>query len=257
MKIFFYAIICCTITCLYPKSAFPQINIEQYRAKKQDNGFAGSIDFEVSHRAGNVEITTMDVESHVDHLWNSMHSFIIVRNDYGWQGGKQYSSEGLIHLRHVFRTQSPFQPEIFLQSDYNNKRLLTYRALAGLGVRRVLYTHSKIELWAGTAFMPEHEEFDVDETNSQEKDVTVLRWSNYITTSAPIGENTHWTSTMYIQPEFGNFGDIRILANTKLSIKLFIKWSLDINFNLRYDSEPPDNIKSLDTELKPGFSIEF
>ncbi len=242
---------------LYAHAAYAQVNIEKFRNNAQVSGFSGIIEFDVSHRTGNVELTTLEVEGRLNHVRDTMQSFIIVRNDYGWQGGKQFSNEGLIHVRHVFRTQSALQPEIFIQSDYNKNRLLNYRALAGLGVRRVLYSSANMVFKAGTALMPEREEYDVDSTNSQNKEVTVFRWSNYITANIPVGEHFRWTSTTYIQPDVENFGDIRVLADTELSIKLFTRWRLVIAFNLRYDSEPPDGIESLDTELEPGLVFEF
>jgi len=257
VKYTLYTAVCYILVSLYAHAACAQVNIEKFRDSTQVAGYSGIIELDISHRTGNVELTTMEVESRLDHVRDTMQSFVIVRNDYGWQGGKQFSNEGLIHVRHVFRTKSALQPEIFVQSDYNKNRLLNYRALAGLGVRRVLYSSTNMVFKAGTALMPEHEEYDVDGTNSQNKEVTVLRWSNYITTNIPIGEHTRWTSTTYIQPDLEDFGDIRVLADTELSIKLFTQWSLVIAFNLRYDSEPPDGIESLDTELEPGLVFEF
>ena len=257
MRCTFYTAVWYILVCLYAHAACAQVNIEKLRNNAQKAGFSGTIELDVSHRTGNVELTTMEVESRLDHVRDTMQSFVIIRNDYGWQGGKQFSNEGLIHVRHVFRTQSAVQPEIFVQSDYNKKRLLTYRALAGLGVRRVLCRNANMAFTAGTAFMPEREEYNVDDTNSQNKEVTVFRWSNYISANIPLCKHTRWTSTTYIQPDLEDFGDIRVLADTELSIKLFTQWSLVIAFNLRYDSEPPDGIESIDTELEPGLVFVF
>ena len=257
MKYTLYTAVWYILVSLYAHTGCAQVNIEKFRNTTQDSGYSGIIEFDVSHRTGNVELTTLEVESRLDHVRDTMQSFVIIRNDYGWQGGKQFSNEGLIHVRHVFRTQSAFQPEIFVQTDYNKKRLLNYRALAGLGIRRVLYSTTNMAFKAGTALMPEREEYDVDGANSQNKTVSVLRWSNYITTNIPLGGHTRWTSTTYIQPDLADFADIRVLADTELSIKLYTQWSLVIAVNLRYDSEPPDGIESLDTELKPGLVLIF
>ena len=92
MRCKIYTPLCYVLVCLYLHTACAQVNIEKFRDTTQDSGYSGIIELDVSHRTGNVELTTMEVESRLDHVRDTMQSFVIVRNDYGWQGGKQFSS---------------------------------------------------------------------------------------------------------------------------------------------------------------------
>ena len=63
--------------------------------------------------------------------------------------------------------------------------------------------------------------------------------------------------TTYIQPRCADFKDIRILTETVLQVELSKHVSLTVPFSMRYDSEPPDDIRSLDTSLGTGLVLNF
>ena len=220
-------------------------------------GYSGLVELDVSHRTGNVELTTLEVKLRLDRRSEKMHSFLVLETEHGWQGGRQFSNDGLIHARNVFLLRPALQPEIFIQSNYDRGRFLTYRLLVGVGIRSSLTSRENIELSVGTALMPEHEEYDLQKTNSHELEVTALRWSNYISQYIQFANNTRWTSTFYIQPDMADFKDIRLLLNSELALKLFKRFSLVIAYSLQYDSRPPDDVESLDMKLEPGVVLEF
>lgn len=242
---------------LYPSLIFAQVNIEQFRKTLNKQGFSGNVALDISSRTGNVDVTELTIENRTDYLWKDMNTFIIARGDYGWEGGDQYSDEALVHVRHVFRLPSHLQPEVFAQVDYNKKRRLMFRGLGGGGVRFALQTGEKSAFWYGTTFIFEHERLDVRKNDSHEKETTDVRWSNYITTNITFTENLQWTSTTYLQPCIGDFGDIRILHDMNITIAIIEQLSWIIGFQMRYDSEPPDTIKSLDTTLRNGLALSF
>ena len=242
---------------IFTSYAGAQVNIEKFRKAKDDGVYSRYVKLDFSSRTGNVDITNIDVECRSNYLWKAMNTFIIITGDYGWQGGKRYSNEALAHLRHVFRSGMLWQPEVFTQVDYNKKRLLSSRELIGGGFRCAIYKSTKNKLWYGTSIMLEHERYDLEKSNSHEDIVTVTRWSNYVTANVNFNELTQLVSTVYIQPQFGNLEDIRILGETYLKIEIGELLSLVITFNIRYDSQPPDNIKLLDTEIIPGLVLNF
>ncbi|MFC1528552.1 DUF481 domain-containing protein [Candidatus Latescibacterota bacterium] len=234
-----------------------QVNIEKFRKAGDDERYSGYVELDFSSRTGNVDIKSIAIECRSNYRWRAMDTFMIVTGNYGWQGGKRYSNEALAHLRHVFRSGMLWQPEVFIQVDYNKKRLLSSRELFGGGFRCAVYKSTKNNLWYGTSIMLEHERYDLEENNSHDDIVAVARWSNYVTTTVNVNERTEFISTVYVQPCLRTFEDIRILGETDLKIELGEQLSFVMTFNLRYDSKPPDNIKVLDTEIKPGLVLNF
>ena len=65
------------------------------------------------------------------------------------------------------------------------------------------------------------------------------------------------TSTTYLQPAVGNFGDLRTLANLRIATSVTNELDLTVSFDLRYDSGPPDGISALDTSLRTGLRYTY
>lgn len=243
--------------CIIECDAPAQVNIEKFRRKQMEEGYSGFIELDLTHKTGNVELTELEVEGRLDRRSKRSHSFLIIETGYGWQGGRRFSNEGLVHARHVFGGRPALQPELFIQYNYDRERLLNFRLLAGAGIRSVLYGSDDLQLSLGTTLMPEHEEYDLDASNSHDRKVTVLRWSSYLAKSIRFGESAAWTSTFYVQPDVEDFDDVRLLLDSALSVDILDKLSIVVEFSLLYDSEPPDGIESLDTELEPGLVFRF
>lgn len=247
----------CLSLYLLPSAASCQVNIEKFRRKQPEKGYSGFLGLDVTHETGNVELTELEVDSRLDRRSDRSHSLLIVQSEYKWEGGRRFSNDGLAHARQVFTRRPLLQPEFFVQYNYDRERFLTYRLLAGAGLRSELYRKESFHLMMGTTLMPEHEEYDLDASNSHERKVTVLRWSSYISKSLRIGDIAGWTSTFYIQPDTEDFADVRMLVDSAFSIEVTGRLSLVVGFSLMYDSEPPDGIETLDTELEPGLVLTF
>jgi putative salt-induced outer membrane protein YdiY len=71
------------------------------------------------------------------------------------------------------------------------------------------------------------------------------------------GETFLLTSTTYLQPMIAEPGDVRILENLALVVGITSGVGLTVRFDLRYDSRPPDTIRSLDTSLLTGVTLGF
>ena len=248
------------LVCLFFSNLiYAQVNTEKFRKTIYHEGLSGYIESDLSSRSGNVDIIEVNIENRNDYVWKNMNtnSFLIMQGNYGWQGGTQYSDEALVHLRHVLRIKTKLQPELFAQIDYNKKRLLMFRGLLGGGLRFAVYNHNKTKLWYGTAFMLENERLDLYDTDFHKKEVSVIRWSNYFSFNVDFNDQLNWTSTTYFQPLINYLGDTRILGETNLKVGLIEQLSLVLGFKLRYDSEPPKGIKSLDTTLRSGIGFTF
>lgn len=234
-----------------------QVNIEQYRVGTEKTGYSGRISAAVSTRSGNVDVTTLDLEHRSDLAGDGIRTFLVARGEYGWQGGNRYSDEALAHLRHIRGTGGRVQPEAFIQADYNHKRLLTSRELAGAGVRIGIMGGERGTLWWGTAIMGEHEKYDLPAGALHPGEETVGRWSNYLTGRLALGGHADIALTGYIQPRLDAMDDLRVLNESVLSVVAVGELSVTVTFRLRYDSDPPDGVDEMDTTLKTGISLTF
>ena len=237
-----------------------QVNIEQYRTGAEETGYAGRISAAVSTRSGNVDVTTLDLEHRSDLVGDGIRTFLVARGEYGWQGGSSYSNEMLAHVRHIRGTGGRVRAETFIQADYNLKRRLKSREIAGAGVRIGVMGGTGGTggtLWFGTAIMGEHEVYDLPAGAVHTDEETVGRWSNYLTGHLALGGHVDIALTGYIQPRLDAMDDLRVLNESALTVKAAGGLSVTVTFRLRYDSDPPDGVEEMDTTLKTGITLAF
>ena len=236
---------------------FSQVNTEKHRTPKDAVGFSGHIEVDANIKTGNTEKTEVGVEGRGDYKTPRSLTFIIFQSDYEWVGSTRSSDMGLLHLRHVENFNDSLMIEFFGQIDYNKKILLNNRELIGAGLRYRLFNFSNGDIHIGSAFMFEHENYNLDETDSHPDEVQTSRWSNYLTYFQAVNANVTLSSVLYYQPAFSDFGDVRILNENNMKAGLSQSLSVLVTFRLRYDSIPPDEIEKTDTETRIGLSYSF
>lgn len=234
-----------------------QVNTEKYRTPDTLKGFAGYFEFSGTIKTGNSEKTEAGVDGRIDWKLSSVTTFLIFESDYEWVNGNRTSNEGLIHLRHVRNITRLLDIEFFGQVNYDKKVLIDNRELIGAGIRHKFLNFSTGDLTLGTAYMFEHENFNLPENAVHLPEVNVHRWSNYLSYFLGINPYVNFGGVVYYQPMFDNFSDYKLLAENSLTVKLTELISLSINFKLRHDSDPPDGIKQTDTKTDLGIAFKF
>ena len=234
-----------------------QINIEKFRSKSDKLGFSGTIKLNFTMLTGNKEVKLFGLEGRTDYQAKNYYTFLVAKGGYGWQGGKQFSNEALLHLRYVLKTSTIINPEVFAQIDYNKARLLLSRSLEGVGLRFIASQSKRSALNIGVSVMYEHEKLDLPSNSIHPKDYSNIRLSNYLSYFLILKKGVNIASVVYYQPKINYFADARLLSENSLLVNLTGHMGLAVEFNLRFDSKPPDNVNALDTKTKVGFSYSF
>lgn len=236
---------------------FSQINTEKYRNSNDSTGFSTSVDVDFSANTGNVDFQQFGAGGRLNYNWGESYTFLVFKGALGWTNGKQYSNDALVHLRNVNTLNEVLQLELFTQLDYNKKRLLNVRELIGAGLRYKIFSDEFMKFRLALAYMYEIEKYDLQINSIHPANRYANRMSSYITFEIKIQENLGITSITYYQPEISMFDDYRVLSDNSLSVALGKVIDLNINFSLRFDSNPPDNIEDLDTATKVGITFNF
>jgi len=247
-----------TILCiLFYVQIEAQINIEKFNNLADNIGSSGKVSVYLSAKTGNTDIQQFGADGRLNYSGQNYSTFLVGKGEYGWNKGKEFSNNALLHLRYIRKDYTMLSTEVFGQINYNKKRLLLFRSLLGGGVRIILTKDSLKSFVFGTSYMFEHEKLELD-NNSQHSNLTNHhRWNNYLSFSNNFSKNARISIVVYAQPRFSDFKDIRLLSENHLGVVLTEKLSLSINFALMYDSRPPDGIKNLDTNSKLGFTIKL
>lgn len=221
-------------------SARAQVNIEALRPTELPTGRSGSVGGNLTVRTGNVDFVQLDIEGRHNVVEEGVTTLAIGTGGIGLLGRSRFASSGLFHFRRTHEWLDWLSPEWYAQVNYDRPQLLRFPWWPGGGGRFGVARGEWGEFGAGTALMMEHERLAVPDTASHPPETTTLRWSNFLTLRVVPSQRLVVTSTSYVQPEFRNPGDVRVLENLRLASSITDTVSLTVAFDLRYDSDPPD-----------------
>lgn len=251
LKLFLFSLITLTSQNL------AQINTERFRQDSDSAGISGKVDIDALAQTGNTDFQFIGLGGRLNYNRIKSYSFFVFSGGYGWNKGEQFSNELIAHLRNVERLNDWIQFEAFLQFDYNKKRKLLSREIAGAGLRYKILTTENFKFRLGTAYFYEIENYDLNENSIHKKNVNTHRLSTYSTFEYQIKEGVGFLSVTYIQPDIAEFSDYRLISENTLTFDISELISINVKFNLRYDATPPDEIRDTDTATRIGISFKF
>lgn len=234
-----------------------QVNIEALRRDDPPLGRSGSFDGSLTVRTGNVDFVQLGLGGRHYVVDERSTTLLVGEGGIGFLSRDRFASSGLFHLRRTYRLGTWVSPEWYTQANYDRAQRLRFRVLVGSGARTGVARGAWGQFGAGTAVMLEHERLALPDTAVHPRRTTVPRSSSFLTLRITPGERLVVTSTTYVQPELGDFGDVRILENMRLASEITEELALTVSFDLRYDSRPPDGIARLDTTLRTGVTYSY
>ena len=246
-----------TLPITLPNSVSAQVNVEALRQDDPPLGRSGTFGGDLTVRTGNVQLVQLNLNARLYKVTESVTTLIVGSGGLGLQGGTRFASSGLLHYRETYRNDKLISPEWYGQLNYDRPQLLDFRAVAGGGGRTSFARGEWGQFGMGAALFLEHERLDLTEAAVHDDQTTSVRGSYFLTLRLVPNDNLVITSTMYLQPVVGNWGDLRTLATFQLATSVSDEWDLTVSFDLRYDSEPPDDISALDTTLRTGLRYAY
>ena len=240
-----------------PLPVSAQVNVEALRQEDPPLGYSGTFGGDLTLRTGNVELVQVDLNARLYMVTESVTTLMVGNGGLGLQGGSRFASSGLLHYRETYRYNDLISPEWYGQLNYDRPQLLDFRVVTGGGARASFANGEWGEFGMGAALFLEHERLDLSDAAVHDNRTTAIRGSYFLTLRLVPNENLVITSTTYLQPAVGNWGDLRTLANFRVAASVTDELDLTVSFDLRYDSEPPDEISALDTSLRTGLRYTY
>ena len=233
-----------------------QVNVEALRQDDPPLGRSGSFGGDLTVRTGNVDLVQIDLNARLYRVTESVRRLMVGNGGLGFQGGSRFASSGLLHYRETYRYNDLISPEWYGQLNYDQPQLLDFRAVAGGGARTSFASGEWGQFGMGAALFLEYERLDLPDTVVHDDQTTVVRGSYFLTLRLVPSETFVITSTTYLQPAVGDWGDLRTLANLRLAASVTDELDLTVSFDLRYDSRPHE-ISALDTSLRAGLRYTY
>lgn len=247
-------------------TAAAQVNTEAMASQVDDAGWAWEFAGSVVLKRGNSDSTAIGVGSQLRYL--TLHTDpdlpdggepwfrdrFLVAGDFSFEAssGERVDNKAFAHVRWTRMWIPRVGHEIYSQVEYAEFRRLNRRTLFGAGGRFVIANQKNAQLWFGSGYFVELEDYDLADIEPVdfERRPTNHRWNNYVSLKVNDDEErVVWTNTLYVQPRFDWFEDVQILYDGSVNFVILGPLSIGLVVELVYDSKPVPGVEKTDVKL--------
>jgi len=216
-------------------------------------GFDGEFGFYLNLSQGNTEYE--EYGSSLTFQWRGQHQRVRGMASGRWKTARNedVADASSVHLRHNWWFAHRWGTIVFVQNQHDRFQRLKSRFLLGGGFRYDLYLAQRFNSFMGVTTMYENEQIEDDTRPSQSHQ----RLSSFLSFLFDLDEGTTFDLVGFYQPDWSDFADFRSSVQARLKVELVKQLYLDLHFEHRYDSRPPERVKGVDWSLRTGLDLNF
>ncbi len=248
------------------------VNAEVLRPDPLRPGWSGGLDGSFSIARGN--ISTLDVGGAGRVQYQTLHAprpdrktqlpflaqrvFATTSGRFAENRGKPFVSQAFTHARWTAMWHPRIGTDVFAQHQLNEFLRLQWRAIAGVGARVVMVHRPVFMLWGGSGPMFEYERIEVAAGAADLAADSAWRWTQYLTLRLAVFEGRLlMQNTLYVQPRFDRFGDLRVLEELEVLANVAPHFGLGATFDVLHDTAPPTAVERTDLRLLSTVRVSF
>ncbi len=242
---------------LLPRVARAQVNIERLRSDLKIAPATATIEGSFTGRTGNVESVVFGGAATGAAKYKRHRFFGSTSADYARFAHKTTVSKSFVHFRYNLELLTWLFAEAFVQQQQDKFQRLLLRELAGVGPRVRVFDEPNLALAIGTAAMLEFERIAVAPGALDSATTLTSRSSSYASATWKADSRVRALGTVYVQPRFADFADVRILFEASLVTDITQRLGVRVIATVRHDSRPPTEVKTTDLEIKNALVLKF
>ncbi|HVZ25316.1 MAG TPA: DUF481 domain-containing protein, partial [Sediminibacterium sp.] len=161
-----------------------------------------------------------------------------------YNGPDDILNAGYFHLRFRHQYKNKYQPEFFMQYQWDNKRGMDYRYIAGANMRYNFWKGDQVDLNAGVGCMYETEKWNyaaVDSVKIPSNPVPVtienIKLNSYLRLNWKASANSDVVASIFLQTRFSGFQP-RIAPSFQWNVHAGKHLGMSFSFAGLYDSAP-------------------
>lgn len=233
------------------------MNVESLRADLRKTPALASLEGAFTGRTGNVESVVVGGAAFGAARWGRHSFFATTQADYARFGSETRVSKSFLHGRYNYALTPLLFGELFAQQQQDKFQRLLLRELLGVGPRFLVADQEELRVAVGTAYMIEYERISVAPGAPDDNVTFNNRWSSYASGTWSPDSRVRAIGTVYVQPRFDDFGDVRVLLEGALSTQVLERLGVKVIATVRHDTQPPTTVKRTDVEIKNAFTLKF
>lgn len=209
--------------------------------------------------------TLYDATTTIESMFQKNKSLLILGSSYRftYNGPDDILDAGYVHLRFRYNYKNKFQPESFVQYQWDNKRGLERRFLVGANLRYNAWSGDKWDINSGIGLMYENEIWNYTAVDSSLLPANTaiinnqfLKINSYIRFDWRTSANSTIIAKLFLQTRPNQFAP-RLAPNLQWNIDAGKHIGFTINFNGLYDVEPVVPIKKFYFSISQGLRYKI
>ena len=236
------------LTVIFPQWVAAQgiVNIEDMRREGQIGAFS-SLSLSLMGLRGNDKRDNYTLQARFDKNTVDIDSFFIAQKSKMKRYDMVMADSSMLHARVVFKNDSKYDPEIFLQQTKNPFLRYHQRDILGAGARITLNDHARI----GLGLLTENEE-DMNTIKTRTERITSYFHDDY-----EVAENIDFNVTIYYQPSIDSTKDYKASILGSFDFKINDNFKISFEYNTFFDSMPPATAVKRDEALATKLTYYF
>ena len=199
-------------------NGFTQIvNVESARMQSDTVGWQGSFGAAFSMTQNTSRIFGANADAHLQYKTSNDKGLWLILGNYNLLkvSGRNFLSDGLIHLRYNRKINEWLRWEFFGQFQNNDITQIDSRMLLGTGPRFKLIKKPRFRMYAASLLMYEKEK----EATTPSISHSDMRNSSYLSFTWLPQDYLEMISTTYFQPRLAEFSDYRFMNQFMFKVK--------------------------------------
>ena len=243
---------------LAPYDADAQVNVEGLRKSFTTQGVHGKLGGSITTYNGNTQGTELGGSALLGYREGPQLVYVSTNANYASFGGDVSVANAFLHFRYNHTLTPLLTGEAFAQGESDRFRRLRLRTLAGMGLRFTVVESDDLVLFYGVSYMYEHTSLGESLADTPVRPADVHRMNNYAALAFVLDPGRAVVAnTLYVQPRFDDFGDVRLLDVLALDVTVIGVLTASLQATLRYESPVPEPLKRADLMVKNMLGVSF
>jgi putative salt-induced outer membrane protein YdiY len=232
------------------------VNIESQRGEIGE-GFSGRFHFALGGASGNTDKVNLQTGTRLEWKHDATTYLSILEYNYGETNDVRDTNRAFAHLRRTVQHRERRAVEGFGQVERNEFTRLSFRGLAGGGLRLTLSRSEDFRAYLGLGAFVVREVLDDREDVTDAGARSFVRGNFYLSLNSNLNDYTTLYNTLYYQPALDDFPDVRVLNEAGLLIQLSRQIDLRSSVQVIHQSRPPQTVDKTDITYLTGIEYRF
>ena len=246
-KIFYYSLLFTTFSYGFISLDPPVIG--------EKEGLNAEVSLGAKYNSGNSDTVSLGISGKGEYSKEEWLLYLIAAYSYGESNGDKDTNDGIFHLRYIHAiADTPYDYEIYAQTEFNEFQDVKERSLGGAGIRRKMdlpFDKFYVGLGLFYSYMEPDTITPIDPIYRR------IKMDSYISFLKKINENFSITYLGYYQPNVEDFSDFRIFQILQLTTSLTEHMALSFDILHKYNSTPYHEIEKNDIRSTINLKYQF